>query len=342
MQPEPKPSKLKVVLVICFYIVAALVMIVVNKTVLNVAPKIPFSFLFIQLLIAVLILRFLALVSSTPLGRFLPAKFELPPLEIGIVVKLAPYLSVGFLGLVFNTLCLAHGLLLPLTVLVSSLATRMSPKRSVLLASAIVTAGFIVGMSPSFDHQNKTIIAREPFKALVYGCFSSLVLAIHTVISKIVTKHVTHSVFALSYWGNLLMSVMILPCIYFNDEVEELLWIMITPEEQDWGTLLLGSIVTGVVGTLLGIANVLSIKVTSPVAHMFTSASKSVIQTLLGVLIFKDIITIPRAYSITLITGGTAYYTWAQATSKPRARSPPSDIEKQGETEPLAVESEKD
>ena len=73
-----------------------------------------------------------------------------------------------------------------------------------------------------------------------------------------------------------------------------------------------GSLVTGFFGFLLCVAGLLSIKVTSPVTHMFSSvrpylsasrvidatnpvlsqAARSVIQTLLGVWLFQDVLTV--------------------------------------------------
>jgi GDP-fucose transporter C1 len=45
-----------------------------------------------------------------------------------------------------------------------------------------------------------------------------------------------------------------------------------------------------VTGFLICIAGVLSIKVTSPITHMFSSAVRSVLQTALGVYLFGDIL----------------------------------------------------
>jgi GDP-fucose transporter C1 len=47
----------------------------------------------------------------------------------------------------------------------------------------------------------------------------------------------------------------------------------------------------GAVGFLMSIASLLSIKVTSPITHMVSSAVRGVAASLLGVWIFHDIIT---------------------------------------------------
>ena len=95
-------------------------------------------------------------------------------------------------------------------------------------------------------------------------------------------------------------------------------------EEWKWGVFIVGSGVTGVCGFMLCVAGLLSIKVTSPVTHMFSSvssdtigvnllltlvlilkyllmqAARGVLQTLLGVWIFKDILTVcvPLSFAI--------------------------------------------
>lgn len=47
----------------------------------------------------------------------------------------------------------------------------------------------------------------------------------------------------------------------------------------------------GVLGFLMSIASLLSIKVTSPITHMVSSAVRGVAASFLGVWVFKDVIT---------------------------------------------------
>jgi len=76
----------------------------------------------------------------------------------------------------------------------------------------------------------------------------------------------------------------------------------------------------------MSIASLLSIKVTSPITHMVTSAVRGAFATLLGVWLFHDIVTLcvrpflffyllsaffrGRAASIATIICGSIYYTW--------------------------------
>ncbi|KAJ7198845.1 hypothetical protein GGX14DRAFT_699985, partial [Mycena pura] len=338
--PEPESSQLEVAGVVCFYIVAALVMVFVNKAVLNHTPDLPFTLLFLQVFLAVLLLRVLAYANGTRLQglRFVPA-FKLPMLtnSRGMVLDLLPYLTVGITGLVFNTLCLANvdaaffqiarGLLLPLTIAVSAVHTGVRPRATVLAAAFAVTFGFLVGTAPTFYRTGATSLSQESAVALLYGAISSFVLAVHAVLKKTALQHVGKSVITLSYIGNMFMSIMLVPCIILHGELGAL-HSRYHDANMDWTTFIVGSLVTGVFGFLLGISHSLSIKVTSPVTHMFSSAAKGVIQTLLGMWIFSDVLTQSRLYSIAIITGGTVYYTWEQTKPK-REALPESDAEKQ-------------
>jgi GDP-fucose transporter C1 len=274
---------------------------------------------------------------STRFGNIIPEKVELPSLDLQIAKQLTPLLSIGVLALVFNTLCLknvdasffqiARGLLLPFTIAVSAIHTRNMPGAPTLWAAFIVFVGFFVGLHPS-SYLNSTSGFTTPPSALLYGCLSALLTAIHAVLVQPAHQIVgDNSVIKLAYWGNLITALALVPCILFNGEFH-----LFLKSDRDWTVFIAGSIVTGIFGFLLCVAGLLSIKVTSPVTHMFSSAARSVIQTVLGVLVFGDIITSYRGGSIFVITAGTLYYTWIKSS---RPRPPPSqpvmepDLEKQ-------------
>lgn len=61
---------------------------------------------------------------------------------------------------------------------------------------------------------------------------------------------------------------------------------------------------------------------------MFSSAGRSVLQTMLGAFIFGDIITTGRGLSIALITVGSTYYVFVMNTT-PRSPKPKSTAEEE-------------
>ncbi|KAI0361415.1 hypothetical protein OH77DRAFT_1392280 [Trametes cingulata] len=331
--------------VVSFYMSAALVMVFVNKAVLNSSPDLPLFFLLIQLTLAVVLLHGAA---------FLTKKVEIPKLEWRTAKKLAPVTIVNVVGLVFNILCLrgvdasffqiARGMVLPLTIIVSSIHGRSLPSLRVLLAAAIVTAGFFIGVAPNSASTDRWHEAPSRL-AIAYGVLSSLFIAIHAVLIKLSLPHAQNSTIQLAYWQNLGSALLLGPFILLQGELSKLGQLVRTPE---WNAevFVWGSIITGVFGFLLCVAGLLSIKVTSPVTHMFSSAARSAIQTLLGVWLFKDLFTANRAISILVIAVGTMYYTWvksvetAPAPTRPAPLAPKDDIEANGGIRLAQIEEE--
>ncbi|KAH9942960.1 hypothetical protein B0H21DRAFT_494952 [Amylocystis lapponica] len=318
----------KVAGVVSFYMCAALVMVFVNKAVMNSSPELPLLFLLLQLAIAVILLHAAAFVTP---------KVEIPKLELKTARKLLPVTLVNVIGLLFNILCLrgveasffqiARGLVLPLTITVSSLHTRSLPSWHVVLAALIVTVGFLLGVAPNAMESMSLQDWRS--SPILYGVLSSLFIAIHSVLIKMSLPHAHNSTIQLAYWQNLGSALFLAPCTLFYGEFAQFSMLMSRP---DWNSQVFawGSLVTGVFGFLLCVAGLLSIKVTSPITHMFSSAARSVIQTLLGVWLFNDLLTTVRAASIMVILFGSLFYTWLKMYVEqppPRPSPPRKDVE---------------
>ncbi|KAH7100323.1 hypothetical protein BKA62DRAFT_706671 [Auriculariales sp. MPI-PUGE-AT-0066] len=340
-------EQLEVAAVVSFYMVAALTMVFVNKAVLLSSPSVPLLFLLLQLVMAVILLHVSAFAF--------PRHIQLPRLEFTTMRKLVPVISVSLSGLVFNTLCLraveaayfqiARGLLLPLTIVVSALFTRAlpTPTGPVFIAALIVTLGFLMGVAPAALHIDVAAGVGDETKTsqpapsslktdsntmgLFYGILSSVFIAVHSCLIKASLPHVGGSALSLAYWTNLVSSFLLTPIVLLVGEGTEFMRLVRTASEQigagqtpewQWTTFVWGSIVTGIFGALLGLASMLSVKATSPVTHMFSSAAKSVLQTVLGVWIFHDLMTTSRASSILVILIGTIYYTWVKAQQPPK------------------------
>ncbi|KAH9898207.1 hypothetical protein C8Q73DRAFT_390964 [Cubamyces lactineus] len=328
MSSKDGPQTWKVTAVVTFYMSAALVMVFVNKAVMISSPELPLLFLLIQLSLAVILLHGAAVLTT---------KVEIPKLELKTAKKLAPVTIVNVVGLVFNLLCLrgvdasffqiARGLQLPLTIIVSSLHGRSLPSKLVIGASAIVTTGFFIGLAPNAISADRAHEAPS-YLSIIYGILSSLFIAIHAVLIKFSLPHAQNSTIQLAYWQNLGSALLLAPFILFQGELSKLAELRST---SLWNAevFLWGSVVTGVFGFLLCVAGLLSIKITSPVTHMFSSAARSAIQTLLGVWLFNDLFTANRAISILLIATGTMFYTWVKSIEgAPASARPPPDLAK--------------
>ncbi|KLO06789.1 hypothetical protein SCHPADRAFT_945815 [Schizopora paradoxa] len=337
--PAPQSSTpAQVAGVVSFYMTAALVMVFVNKAVLNSSPDLPLLFLFLQMIIAVVLLHLTA--------ALFPKRVDLPNLNMEAAKKLTPVVAVNIIGLVFNTLCLrdvdasffqiARGMVLPMTIAASSMSTRSTPSVRVLAAAGIVTMGFLLGISPASLMPSRFASANAQstnvsFISLIYGLMSSLFIAVHSVLIKSSLPHCNGSTIHLAYWTNLGSAIFVAPFVVLKGEPWRVLDLLASNAHNGavdvWNVrvFVIGSLVTGTFGFLLCVAGLLSIKVTSPITHMFSSAARSVFQTLLGVSLFGDILTINRATSILVILLGTMYYTWAKhvESSKPAAPALP-------------------
>lgn len=143
-----------------------------------------------------------------------------------------------------------------------------------------MTFGFFIGVVP--DAATTQHVREAPSQiSIFYGVLSSLFIAIHAVLIKISLPYAGNSTIQLAYWQNLGSAMFLAPFIFFQGELSRLSELYYTPE---WNARVFvwGSLVTGVFGFLLCIAGLLSIKVTSPVTHMFSSVSSSCMTHLLS------------------------------------------------------------
>ncbi|GAA5916167.1 hypothetical protein JCM6882_005404 [Rhodosporidiobolus microsporus] len=317
---EPPPSRAMVVFSVSFYLVAAIVMIMVNKWVLN-KVQIPLFFLFCQLGIAVILLQLCALFGY----------MKLPRMDYTTCKGLAPLIACNVLGLAFNTYCLqyvdasfyqiARGLVLPFTVFFSWYLLGSRSSRPTLIAVFIVCIGFALGVSGEI---HSTMLGTT------LGVLSSVTTAVHAIVVKR-SLSVVSGTLDLAYYSNLLSALVILPFVVLSGEIWTVLDMLLGDggEEGAFGTFMTGAAVTGVFGFLICIAGFLSIKVTSPISHMISAAVRGVLQTFLGMWLFNDVVGAGRGFGIVFILSGSVYYVYtkSQEQGAPRAAPTPASPE---------------
>jgi len=307
-QTETQASRLVVLGTVSFYLVAAIAMVIANKWVLN-KTTVPLFFLFTQLVIAVVLFA----------GAHFVGLFKVPPkLDISMCKGLAPMVFMNVLNLNLNNFTLkyvdasfyqvARGLVLPFTVVLSSLLLHTRPSVLIFLAVGVVTSGFLLGVV--LDLSPGGLTTTTPL-GVTFGVLSSLTTALQAVVIKRSLDVVKGNAIDLAWYNNLLSSVVMIPCVVIAGEMPDILE-MFFGEGKALETFLYGSAVTGVFGFLICIAGFLSIKITSPITHMISSAVRGVFQSAVSVWIFHDIITTGRASSIALILSGSIWYTWTK------------------------------
>jgi len=293
--------------VVLFYLVAALAMVMANKWVLNTTDT-PLFFLLTQLLIAV------ALFLVSDALRLLPDRLTF---DWTIAKGLGATTTLNVIGLSFSNYTLkyvdasfyqvARGLVLPFTVVTSALLLASRPSLRILFSCAIVTLGFFVGV----------FLDGTPLSTLgvFFGVSSSAITALHSVVIKRSLDVVRGSALLLSWYTNLMSACVLAPLVLFSGEgpgVMQLFSAMGDGGAVRLNTFIWGSMITGTLGFAMSIASLLSIKVTSPITHMISSAVRGVAASLLGMWLFSDIITSGRASSIAIILAGSIFYTWVK------------------------------
>ncbi|KAJ7760807.1 hypothetical protein B0H14DRAFT_3595159 [Mycena olivaceomarginata] len=278
--------------------------------VLNVTDA-PLFFLLVQLIIAVL------LFGIADVLRILPNRLTF---DLKICKGLVYVVGLNVLGLSFSNYTLkyvdasfyqvARGLVLPFTVGVSFAVLHSRPSSRILVSCAAVTAGFFCGVL--LDGTPLSLVG------VAFGVSSSSITALASVINKQSLAVVDGSAILLSWYANLLSAIALAPIV------------LIAGEGPSLKTFLWGSLITGGLGFLMSLAGILSIKVTSPITHMVSSAVRGVAQSFLGLWYFHDIISRGRAASIAIILGGSIYYTWVKHKETEAAayeRVPMDDLE---------------
>ncbi|KAF8895900.1 hypothetical protein CPB84DRAFT_1682161 [Gymnopilus junonius] len=283
-----------------------------NKWVLNVTTT-PLFFLWSQLAIAAI----LFLISDAL--RLLPDRLTF---DLATCKGLVPMVALNVVGLSFSNYTLkyvdasfyqvARGLVLPFTVGTSFIFLHSRPSLRILLCCAIVTMGFFIGV----------FLDGTPLSwiGVGFGVASSAITATHSVVIKQSLGVVGGSALALSWYTNLLSAVVLAPLLVLAGEGGDVLKLLFGVDEllvkpgvmSPLATFLWGSAITGVLGFMMSIASLLSIKVTSPITHMVSSAVRGVAASLLGMWLFHDIITTGRASSIAIILLGSILYTWVK------------------------------
>ncbi|KAI0357883.1 hypothetical protein OH77DRAFT_1398296 [Trametes cingulata] len=292
-----------------------------NKWVLSTTDT-PLFFLLAQLLIAVVLFLF----------AHMAGLLQLPlQLDLQVCKGLIPMVGLNVIGLSFSNYTLkyvdasfyqvARGMVLPFTVATSFFLLHARPSLRILAACAVVTVGFFVGVF--LDGTAVSVVG------VTFGVLSSMITAMHSVVIKKSLDVVHGSALHLSWYTNLLSAIVLAPTLVLVGELPGVMKLLFGPNENAEGqmstlsTFIMGSLITGAFGFLMSLASLMSIKVTSPITHMVSSAVRGVAASLLGVWLFDEVVTRGRASSIGIILLGSIWYTWikhVESQSAPQSK----------------------
>lgn len=129
----------------------------------------------------------------------------------------------------------ARGLVLPFTVLTSYIVLRTRPSLRILISCAVVSSGFFIGVFLDNVHVSNL--------GILFGISSSLMSALHAAVMKRGFQVVEGSALSMSWYSNLLSSVLLLPFIILSGEGPAVLDIL-SGRAEGLKTFLVGSVIT--------------------------------------------------------------------------------------------------
>ncbi|XP_037816088.1 GDP-fucose transporter 1 [Lucilia sericata] len=283
-QPTTLVGKyIKVFLVVALYWCISILTVFVNKHLLSsdsVKLEAPLFVTWFQCVVSAII----CFVMSR-LGKQYPNVISFPegnPLDIDTFRKILP-LSILFTLMVgTNNLCLKYvGVAFyyvgrSLTTVFNVVLTYVLLKQKTSFASIICCAGIVAGFMLGVDQESLT----ESFswRGTVFGVLGSLALAMYSIHTKKALQHVNQEVWLLSYYNNLYSSVLFLPLIILNGELEAIITYKNIFEFWFVLTMLIG----GLCGFAIGFVTALQIKVTSPLTHNISGTAKACAQTVIA------------------------------------------------------------
>lgn len=299
-------------------------MVLANKWVLDDQPDFPILFLWLQILVAVLLLMVCHQMSwirlpvrdcTTNNSRTLSGIWcFIPDIKPSYIKPLAPLIAVNVAGLTANTLTLkyldaslyqvARSLILPFTVILQYTLLNQPSSLNTIMACGVVCIGFLSGI---FGDGAPDETQGITFSGIFFGCFSSVTTALHAIVIKRSIEVVRGNTLELVWYNNVLSAAALIPVLIVNGEIFRITELF---SNESSNTFLFGLLITGIFGFLINLAGFLQIKVTSPVSHMISSAFRGVLQTLLAVWFFDDILTGARIFGIVVIIAGSTWYTW--------------------------------
>uniref|UniRef100_A0A1I7U184 TPT domain-containing protein n=1 Tax=Caenorhabditis tropicalis TaxID=1561998 RepID=A0A1I7U184_9PELO len=172
--------------------------------------------------------------------------------------------------------------------------------RNVHMACLFIIIGFSLG-SGQTDIRNPLSV-----DGVFFGIIASFAVALNAILTKTALTKVDNCIWKLTWYNNLLASIIFIPILIFTGEYEKVHAVM--PGWNFWKMLL----VSGVFGFTMNYVTGWQIKATSPLTHNISANAKSATQTLLAVIVFKEWKSFGWWMSNVVILLGSSFYTWAR------------------------------
>lgn len=256
-------------------------------------------------------------------------------------------------------------MVLPFTVLTSFIFLSARPSLSILLACAIVTCGFFVGVF--LDGVNVSA------KGIIFGVVSSATTAVHAVVIKKAIRLLNDSALDLCWYSNLLSALVLSVVVVLAGEVPRIVALM-QGDSSALMTFMWGSLITVSAPAVIDIMHslmhasgclwfldghrqsafyqgnvpnythgivccswrcwVLPWRLDLQRYHFLVSTPQN-IHIYQELLVLMSVLLSGRAASIAIILGGSIYYTWVKHVESQQKPAPVQEKEKAYERVPV-------
>jgi len=140
--------------------------------------------------------------------------------------------------------------------------------------------------------------------SVIYGVLSSAFLALYGIKVKSVIMAVDDDPWLVSLYNTILAIIFMIPVVLVSGEMSHFFEMEVIRSVNFWFFMTLA----GVLGLLINIAMFIQIHYTSPLTSTLSGTVKACVQTVLGILFWKNEVTFMNAVGLSLVIGGSLWY----------------------------------
>ncbi|KAK4292301.1 hypothetical protein Pmani_034927 [Petrolisthes manimaculis] len=225
------------------------------------------------------------------------AKQVLPLTIVFVMMISTNNLCLKYVGVAFYYV--GRSLTTVFNVIFTYLILGQKTSMAAIMCCGVIIGGFMLGV----DQEN--LAGSLSVAGVVYGVLASASVSLNAIFTKRVLPSVDGSIWLLSYYNNVLATVLFVPLIVVTGEVPAVISIIKESSWDFWGLMMVG----GLFGFAIGYVTGLQIQVTSPLTHNVSGTAKACAQTVIATWWYSEPKSILWWVSNWTVLGGSLAYT---------------------------------
>lgn len=205
----------------------------------------------------------------------------------------------------------ARSFTLIFTIVLSANMLKQPITLRAILACLFIVTGFVIGI----DEENET--GALSVWGIMYGLLASFSAAICGMYYKRAESVLSHNSLKQAYYNNINSCLLLSPLAYSTGQASQVIQSEFSTSLDFWILLTL----SGAMSLAIGWASALQIKVTSPVSHHISINAKSVTQTIIAILYYKEEKTVLWWCGNILVICGVLIYTLIKANKQEASKT---------------------